>query len=379
MSDQVFIVGEREHGARELVEAMVAFKHREPPTPTVRRRTSRSRAEPGMIINDWGLTPRESFTAVAEGPKREFLLIYCGDGYHVVMHQRRCKPDFAVWVLSARAQLEETLVNDVLRARYCGAKGVIVFITDADDEPAAHACERFARKALTDFGLAGDESTVVFSTGSLAAKKGDERWRDGVAQLFDALERECPFAPVIERPMFFVVSGQGESPARLTGTVHGAPLRVGAEVELVRAQRTARVVELRSVSESVPEIGPWRWCSVVLEGVDMRAVDRGETLALAGTAQLVRSVVGHACEMNDEELPQRVWVNGLATNESAQLQWLDERFVIPRRVRIVFDQPTPWHRSNYALLQDPEALSSSNDVRLWLAVFDELELVTEAP
>jgi hypothetical protein len=78
--------------------------------------------------------------------------------------------------------------------------------------------------------------------------------------------------------------------------------------------------------------------------------------------------------MNDEPVPARAWVTGLATSELAQLEWRDERFVIPRRVRIEFDEPTPWHRSNYALLQDPEALSSSNDVRLWHAVFDELEL-----
>lgn len=374
--DQVFIVGDRSQGSRELVEAMLAFASSETPRPTSRLQWRRQRSEPAMLVNDWGQGTRESFTEVVRGPKREFLLIYCGDGFHVVMNARRCRADSVVWVLSAKARREGgdvTDVNDVLRANYCGAKNVIVFVTDAANEDEAHECERFARASLTEYGLLGDERTVVFSSGPLVVKAGDVRWREGVGQLFDALEHECPYEEPIARPKLLVVNSKGESNgvATVAGVVRGESIRVGDELELVRSGRRAKVAKLARFGQAADEITAGNRAEIQLEGLDTRTVSFGETLATPGTVELVRTVLGHVCELNDEPVSKRAWVNGVATEAMATLDWLDERFVIPRRVRLVFDQPTPWYRSNYAVLYDPEVRNASPDTRLWLAVFDE--------
>lgn len=374
---QVFIVGEREHGTRELVEAMRSFAVGEPIRATRRRiPTQRPRDErPAMIINDFGQRRAEfsdeSFLEAVQGPKRPFLLIHCGDGYHRVMSERRCRAEAVVWVLSAQRPRDETLINDVLRARYLGAKAVSVFVMDAEDKSLAHACEQFARDTLSKYEMKGDETTVLFSTGPMTAGTKELGWREGVAQLYDALEREVPLPEDVVRPMTIVLGGRTRGVPAVGGVVRGEPVQRGMEVELPVLGKRSRIVRLAhpagAETDSV-EVGRWAECT--LEGVSSDELNDELVLARPGVVRLVRSCVGRVCELNDEEIPTTVAVRGHATSELATIEWLDDRFVIPRRARLVFKRPTPWIDDNYVVLHDPQSSLELRETLLWLGTFD---------
>jgi hypothetical protein len=332
-----------------------------------------------MLINDFGQRPAFSDESVFEdvrGPKRPFLLIHCGDGFRPVMAERRCRAEAVVWVLSARCARDETLVNDVLRANYLGARAVLVFITDVDDPRSAHECERFARETLSRYALQGDERTVLFATGPMSASADRIGWREGISQLFDALEREAPFPDATTRPMAIVIGGRTRSEQVIVGGfVRGEPVVLGMEVELPVLAKRARVVMLTQPGgPPLEQIDVGRWAKVTLEGVSVAEIERETVLTRPGAARLVRSCVGRVCELNDEAVPPRVFVRGNATSATAAIEWLDERYMIPRRAKLVFEQPTAWIDDNYAVLHDLRSRNASNDTLLWLATFDaELE------
>lgn len=383
MRSQVFIVGEREHGTRELVEAMRAFSANEPIRQTRRSIPVRRPGwEPVMMINDFGrpreMSSDESILESVQGPKRRFLLIHCGDGYHRVMFDRRCRAEAVVWVLSAQRRFDETLVNDVLRATYLGAGAVIVFITDAENAEAADERERLARETLTKYELRGDERTVIRSTGALGHGVSGTAWREGITQLFDALENEAPLPVDVVRPMAIIVGGFVDGDvATVGGVVRGEPVSVGAEVELPVLGKRARIVRIGendSAAVDRADVGRWAYCA--LEGVTPAEVRKEKVLAKPGAVRLVRSCVGRVCELNDEEIPSRVLVRGHCTNAKAAIEWLDERYMIPRRAKLVFDGPTPWTEDNYVVLLDPASANADRATLLWAATFDadELEL-----
>ncbi len=281
-----------------------------------------------------------------------------------------------MWVLSAVHEHDETEVNDVLRATYLGARPVLVFIMDAEHKELAHECERFARNTLTKYEQKGDERTVLFSTGPMGPGTADTAWRDAIAQLFDELERQTPLPEDVRRPMTVVIGSRIVSEqARVGGIVRGEPVTLGMEVDLPVLGRRARIVSLAQADGArLDRIDVGRWAEMTLEGVSGSEITREIVVTTPGAAKLVRSCTGRVCELNDEVVPQSVHVRGHSTATNAAIEWLDARFMIPRRAKLVFNGPTAWADDNYVVLHDPRAVIEKPDTLLWLATFDADEI-----
>ena len=307
-----------------------------------------------MIVNDWATLPNAESDFDLLGPKQRFFAIHGGDGLHELgaRDHRRC--DGALWVLSARAELDASLIDDVITASLLDAPSIVVFINDGNDKSdreRAHERERFARAALDEAGLRGDARTVIFDTG-LASLSRTDAWHEGIDQLFDALERECPPRAPPALPMAFDVTTRTGS--ELGGELFGGALAVGDEVELVRAARRSTVTSIRLVNgRKVDSAPPGSWIIVAIDGIDQREVERGETVAQPGALSLVRELVGVGFVVNRAPLPKRCVVRGYVGSATATIEWLEPATHPrrPRAMRLRFEEPTPWLTGDRACVE----------------------------
>lgn len=338
---QLLVVGLRSHGTRDVIEALHA-RHRGRARRAFDRVLAPRPKLPPMIVNDWATLPNAESDFDLLGPKQRFVALHGGDGLHAIDARdlRRC--DGALWVLSARAPLERSLVDDVITASLLDAPSIVLFINDVDDRERGHLCEQFARAVLDDAGLRGDARTVIFDTG-LAARPPSTAWHEGIDQLFDALERECPPRAARAQPMAFASTSRSGS--EVGGELLGAPLAVGDEVELVRSSQRSRVKSIRLVNGRTVESAPvGAWILVALDGIDGRTIAQNETIAQPGALSLVRELEGVAFAVNRAPVPRRCVVHGWAGTADATLEWR-EPSVHPRRpraARLRFETPTPW-------------------------------------
>jgi hypothetical protein len=373
MLTELFVIGPRAHGSREVVEALYARSAGRDRRPFARViEPPEAPSERGlMLINDFAPRPKEGPEVLFRGPKREFVAHFCGDGFRAALRGERRACDGAVWVLSAERALDEALVDDVVSAHFCGAKRFVVFVKDARDRARAHACERFARAALDRAGLRGDERTVVFDT----EHAGEDRWKQGIDQLIDALEAEIEYVVGGETATVMTVGSMTTAPmVRLGGMVRCGELRVGDEVALVRAGVRATVAGIQArFGVSAESVQAGRWADVELSGVDMRKVPMNEVIATPGALGLVRSARGTFCDLSDEPMPERINARGIAGSAAATARVSEARGERrrARQIELVFDEPTPWRDGDEALLSDP-AGEEDDDARWprWLAAFD---------
>lgn len=370
---QLFVVGRRAHGTRDVIEALYA-RHRGRARRAFNRVLTPKASGPLMIVNDWATLPNLESDFDLRGPKQRFFAHHGGDGLHelVTRDNRRC--DGALWVLSARAELEPSLVDDVITASLLDAQSIVVFVNDVDEDRAgAHRCEQFARAALDEAGLGGDARTVIFDTG-LASLARSTAWHDGIDQLFDALERECPPRAPRALPMAFDVTTRTGS--ELGGELLGAALSVGDEVELVRAGRRTTVTRIRLANgRTVESAPPGSWIIVALDGIDQREVEPSETIAQPGALSLVRELEGVAFVVNRAPAPARCVVRGYVGSAVATFEWLEAASHPrrPRAMRLRFEEPTPWLAGDRACVEGVGQYSLPGDggPPLWRGYFEQ--------
>jgi hypothetical protein len=367
MLTELFVVGPRAHGSREVVEALYARSAGRARRPFAREIERPKEASEGglMLINDFAPRPKEGPEVLFRGPKREFVAHYCGDGFRPALRGERRACDGAVWVLSAEQPLDEALIDDAVSAHFCGAERFVVFIKDARDRARADECERFARAALVRAGLRGDERTVLFDT----EHAGADGWKQGIDSLIDALEAEVPAPAAGPAAMVMTLGSMTTAPKmQLGGMVRCGELRVGDEVALVRSGVRATVARIEArFGEAADVVRAGRWASVELSGVDMRATGINEVLATPGWLTLTRSTRGRFCDLSDEPTPERMVVRGIAGNATATARVSEARGARrrPREIELLFDEPTPWREGDEALLSDEGGA-------WWIAAFDSV-------
>ncbi len=373
MLPELFFVGLREHGTRDVLEALYARSNH-----CSRRRFARKLDPPRenqdglMIVNDFGRPrPKEGPEVLFHGPKREFVAHHCGDGIKIVMAGGRRACDGVVWVVSAVHPWDDAWVDDVTSAVFCGARSVAVFVTFAGNRALADRCAIRARAALNEVGLRGDERAVIFDTG---LDDGDDstQWKIGIDALIDTLEREVIYPVEPPTPAAFDVWMRG--PGGVGGMLKGAELAVGDEVALVRAGITTKIVALNDgIGGPVTRAVAGKMVMAKLDGVDSAAVIAREVVAVPGALTLVETVEVMACDLAAQPIPGVARVRAYVSGDSARIEWLDPPSIRrkPRRARLTFDAPTPWLAGDRGLIEHG-AIGNDDDPRYprWLAAFD---------
>lgn len=356
MISQLFVVGRRAHGTRDVIEALYA-RHRGKTRRAFNRVLTPKPKAPLMIVNDWADLPDAESEFDLRGPKLRFFAHHGGDGLHEITGRDNRRCDGVLWVISARAPLEASLVDDVITASQLDAQSIVVFINDVEtsehgsDRAGAYRCEQFARAALDDVGLNGDGRTVIFDTG-LSALGQSTAWHEGIDQLFDALERECP--PSAPRALPLALDTSSRTATEVGGALYGEPLSVGDEVELVRAGRRSTITSIRLSGGRTVDTAPvGSWILVGLEGVDAKTIERDETIARPGTFELVREIEGVGFVINRAPLPTRCVVRGYGGSALVKCEWLAaaSHSRRPRPMRLRFEQPWPWLAGDRACIE----------------------------
>ena len=182
-------------------------------------------------------------------------------------------------------------------ARLLGIDHGVVALTKADrvDQEWIDLCRDAVREELVRILGHGEWPILPVST---VSGDGLERLRRAIAERAAALGEPDPrdlFRLPVDRA--FSVRGAGTV---VTGTVWSGELRVGDEVRILPADRTARVRSLQVHSKARESVGPRRRCAVALVGVEARAAQRGSVVVRGRAWREVRSlgsrltVLGHS-------------------------------------------------------------------------------------
>jgi selenocysteine-specific elongation factor len=156
-----------------------------------------------------------------------------------------------------------------------GITRAVVALTkiDAADEDVAELAEQDVAELLADTPLAGAPIVRVSSvTGA-----GLDALRATLAELASGTEPRTPRTGPPRLPVDRCFEMRGFGPV-VTGTLIGAPLRVGDAVTLLPDDRRARVRGLQSHGIAVKTAQPGTRCAVNLSGVPLEALSRGLVL-----------------------------------------------------------------------------------------------------
>lgn len=383
MIPELFVIGRRAEGTLDLIDALAARSEG-------RRRKNYPRVDPGAILLDRPSSPSFGEGMINEpyrpyivypGPKellfrttkRSFVALHGGDGLDRIMERGRRACDGVLWSLSALREYgprDESLVDDVLSAVFCGARSITVFIHEVLDRESADRCERFARKVLDDVGLQGDRRTFVRDTG-LTRGGTTTAWHEGIDLLYDALDQDVVYPSEPSTPLAMMLDARDGG--RVGGRLRGAPLRVGDEVALALSNKRTQIQSIRNSSgQSLDELAPDQWGSLELSDVRASELDPREAITGPFALRPAREVLGVACALNDRAEPQRIRVVGYSCNAVASVEWLDPPSARrgPRRVLLRFDAPVPWLDGDRALLVAPQGIRAADEPLLWTAAFD---------
>lgn len=99
----------------------------------------------------------------------------------------------------------------------------------------------------------------------------------------------------------FTIKGSGTV---VTGTLDGGALRVNQEVEILPAQRRARIRTIQSHNQEVTVVEPGNRTALNLAGVERTTVARGDSLTLPGTWRPTEKILAHLRFLDNDFEPR---------------------------------------------------------------------------
>ncbi len=200
--------------------------------------------------------------------------------------------DGAILVVAATDGPMPQTREHILLARQVNVPRIVVFLNKVDlvdDEELIELVEMEVRELLDFYGYDGDNTPVIRGS-ALGAMQGDEKWKDKVRELMDAVDEYIPVPPRdVDKPFLmpvedvFSITGRGTV---ATGRIETGVVHTGDEVEMIGLGANKRKTVVTGVEmfrkilddgEAGDNVG------LLLRGVDKKEIKRGMVLAKPGS------------------------------------------------------------------------------------------------
>ncbi len=273
MGCTVAVIGHVDHGKTALVRALTGIE-------TDRLKEERERGLTIALGFAWRDYPEGGIEFV-DAPGHEDFIRTTVSGLTGV--------GAVLLVVSAVDGIERQTIEHLQIASLLGIRAGVVAITKSDlldaDDIAARCAE--IRQALIDGPL--DSAPIV----CCSAKTGDglEALNDALAGLFDRLAPPpALLGAVLPVDRVFSVRGSGTV---VTGTLLGAPLRLGDEATVQPSQRPVTVRGLQTRGGDCQSIEPGRRAAVNIRGASIEDIRPGDMLCVGAVFAPSRQIDAH--------------------------------------------------------------------------------------
>ena len=200
--------------------------------------------------------------------------------------------DGAILVVAASDGPMPQTREHILLARQVGVPAIVVFLNkvdQVDDEELLELVEMEVRELLSKYEFPGDDIPVIAGS-ALLALEGDEKQKENILKLLDAVDEYIPTpARDTDKPFLmpvedvFTITGRGTV---ATGRVERGMLKLNEPVEIVGLRDEPRktvatgIEMFRKLLDSAvagDNVG------VLLRGVDRKEIERGQVIAKPGS------------------------------------------------------------------------------------------------
>lgn len=198
--------------------------------------------------------------------------------------------DAAILVVAATDGIMPETQEQVRLCRQVGVPRLIVFLNKCDmirDEEMLELQEMEIRELLSEYGFPGDDVPVIRGS-ALKALNAEKQWEDKIIELTTALDNYIPQPEPTEAKPFLLqvedafIDGRGTV---ITGLMEQGILKVSDKAEIVgiKATRATTCTSMEILGQVRNEARPGERVSVVLQGIEQDAVQRGQVLAKPGS------------------------------------------------------------------------------------------------
>jgi elongation factor Tu len=200
--------------------------------------------------------------------------------------------DGAILVVAATDGPMPQTREHILLARQVNVPKIVVFLNKVDlvdDEELIELVEMEVRELLDFYGYDGDNTPVIRGS-ALGAMQGDEKWKEKVRELMEAVDEYIPVPPRdVEKPFLmpvedvFSITGRGTV---ATGRIETGIVHTGDEVELIGLganKRKTVVTGVEMFRKILDEGEAGDNVGLLLRGVDKKEIKRGMVLAKPGS------------------------------------------------------------------------------------------------
>ena len=199
--------------------------------------------------------------------------------------------DGAILVIAATDGPMAQTREHILLSRQVGVPRMVVFMNKCDmvdDEELLELVEMEIRDLLNEYGFDGDNTPIIRGS-ALKALEGDEKYKEAIYQLMDAVDEWIPTPERDNTKPFlmsiedvFTITGRGTV---VTGRVERGQLKLNDEIEIVGIKPTQKTVvtgiEMFRKQLDYAEAGDN--AGVLLRGIAREEVERGQVLAKPGS------------------------------------------------------------------------------------------------
>ncbi len=266
-----------------------------------------------MVLSEKGLAEVKDFDSIDNAPeekergitintahveyetdKRHYAHVDCpGHADYVKnMVTGAAQMDGAILVVAATDGPMPQTREHILLARQVNVPKIVVFLNKVDlvdDEELIELVEMEVRELLDFYGYDGDNTPVIRGS-ALGAMQGEEKWKEKVRELMDAVDEYIPVPPRdVEKPFLmpvedvFSITGRGTV---ATGRIETGIVHTGDEVELIGLganKRKTVVTGVEMFRKILDEGEAGDNVGLLLRGVDKKEIKRGMVLAKPGS------------------------------------------------------------------------------------------------
>jgi elongation factor Tu len=246
-----------------------------------------------------------------ESPQRHYAHVDCPGhaDYIKNMITGAAQMDGAILVVSALDSVMPQTREHVLLARQVGLDHMVVALNKCDaveDPEMLELVDMEVRELLNKYKFDGDGAEVV-QVAALPALQGEDKWKEAIGKLLDALdskipepmrERDKPFLMAVED--VFSIKGRGTV---ATGRIERGVIKVNEDVEIIGFDKVQKTVvtgvemfrKLMEEGQAGDNVG------CLLRGVDKEGVERGQVLAKPGSIKAHKKFLGEVYVLKKEE------------------------------------------------------------------------------
>ena len=217
--------------------------------------------------------------------------------------------DGAILVIAATDGPMAQTREHILLSRQVGVPKMVVFMNKCDmvdDEELLELVEMEIRDLLNEYGFDGDNTPIIRGS-ALKALEGDEKYKQAIYDLMDAVDEWIPTPERDNTKPFlmsiedvFTITGRGTV---VTGRVERGQLKLNDEVEIVGIKETKKTVvtgiEMFRKQLDYAEAGDN--AGVLLRGISREEVERGQVLAKPGSVTPHKKFKGEVYVLSKEE------------------------------------------------------------------------------